>query len=109
MSLIDCYAVIFSSVLATDDPAYGRAAAEMEELAQTMPGYLGMESYRNGAAGVSISYWASEDAIRHWRAQPKHLDVQAQGRAGWYKSYSLKVARIIRERDFTAPLNPGAT
>ena len=76
----DAIAVIFTSELANDDPEYGVAARRMEELAKNVPGYLGIESAREGTTGITISYWESEEAIARWRAHPEHLDVQSQGR-----------------------------
>ena len=86
------------------DRAYDLAAQRMEELARTIPGYLGIESVRAAdGEGITVSYWADEDAIARWRDHPEHLEVQAQGRRSWYDRYELRVGRVGRARSFPAP------
>lgn len=86
---------------AAADVAYGTAADRMEELAATIPGYLGIESSRSAdGTGITVSYWESEEAIAEWRRHPEHLDAQASGRSDWYEWYELRVARVERARSF---------
>jgi antibiotic biosynthesis monooxygenase (ABM) superfamily enzyme len=49
------YAAIFSSMRTECDDGYADMASRMEALAQTMPGFLGLESVREGL-GITISY-----------------------------------------------------
>jgi len=95
------YAVIFTS-LRTDEDAegYARAAEELEALARDQPGFLGIESARDGSgAGITVSYWASEEAIFAWRRVAEHRGAQRKGRGGWYADYTVRVARV--ERSYT--------
>lgn len=94
-------AVIFSSVLAVDDPDYDLAAQRMIDLASTMPGYLGVESARDADLGITVSYWKDEESVRVWREHPEHLEVQARGRRDWYSRYDLRVAHVARARTFS--------
>ncbi len=92
-------AVIFTSHR-TDagDEGYAAAAAAMEQLAAEQPGYLGFESARTpGGLGISVSYWADEDAARAWKAVGEHLVVQQTGRERWYRDYRVRVAVVTRE------------
>ena len=83
------------------DTDYGAAAARMEELARSMPGFLGIDSVRGAdGTGITVSYWADEAAIAAWRDHPEHLDTQARGREEWYEWYELRVGRIERARSF---------
>lgn len=83
------------------DAAYAAAADRMEELARTIPGYLGIESARSGdGTAITVSYWAHEAAVAEWRAHPEHLEVQGRGRTDWYEWYELRVARVERARSF---------
>jgi heme-degrading monooxygenase HmoA len=91
------YAVIFTARLAEDDHGYAEMAARMEELARTMPGYLGIESARNeDGFGITVSYWQSEDAIVNWKQNAEHLVAQHTGRAKWYEDYKLNIAKVER-------------
>ena len=99
------YAVIFTNVRPLGDPeadaAYARTAAEMERLARLQPGYLGIESVRDAAGvGITVSYWASLEAIAAWRAHGEHRLAQRAGREGWYSSYALRVCRVERASRF---------
>lgn len=83
------------------DAAYDAAAIRMEELAASIPGYLGIESARSAdGTGITVSYWESEAAIAEWRAHPEHLEVQSRGRTDWYEWYELRVTRVERARSF---------
>jgi heme-degrading monooxygenase HmoA len=99
------YAVIFSSQRAATDAGYAAMADRMVELAAEQPGYLGIESVRDaGGFGITVSYWASEEAIARWRADAEHRAAQELGRAMWYEHYELRVARV--ERAYGGP-RPG--
>jgi len=98
------YAVIFSSVRTSDDPAgYEMTSQRMVELAAQQPGFLGIESVRGAdGQGITVSYWTSEEAIRGWRDQVEHRLAQQQGRAKWYARFSLRVCRVERACDFAS-------
>jgi heme-degrading monooxygenase HmoA len=103
------YAVVFTSVRAQAGPeadaAYARTAAEMERLARLQPGFLGIESARSeGGVGITVSYWASLDAIAAWRAHGEHRMAQRSGRTEWYAAYALRVCRVERVNMFEAPV-----
>jgi heme-degrading monooxygenase HmoA len=92
------YAVIFTSVRTPADPAgYETMAERMVELARQQPGFLGVESARGAdGLGITVSYWASEAAIRQWREHTEHLVAQQRGRGEWYAKFELRVARVER-------------
>ena len=91
------YAVIFTSRRTAEDHGYSAMAETMVSLARTMPGFLGVESVRDAdGCGITVSYWASEDAIRSWRLHIDHLAVQDAGKASWYAHYEVRVARVER-------------
>lgn len=94
------YAVIFSATLKANAEGYADMAANMEELAKTMPGYLGIESARGeDGFGITVSYWESEEAIANWKKNADHLKAQARGRAEWYEEYQVRVAKVERAYD----------
>jgi heme-degrading monooxygenase HmoA len=99
------FAVIFSSLRTADDPhGYGEAADRMVALARTMPGFLGVESVRGpDGFGITVSYWTSEDAIRHWQQHAEHLAVRRLGRERWYARFQLRVCRVERAYGFARP------
>ena len=90
------YAVIFTSIRNEGDDGYAQAAERMLQLASEQPGFLGFETARQDI-GISVSYWASEEAIKAWKANAEHLTAQQRGKDDWYQWYRIRVCRVERE------------
>ena len=93
-------AVIFTSRRASEHEGYGEMADRMVDLASEQPGFLGIESVQEGAVGITVSYWDSEEAIVGWRKHVEHREAQRLGRGRWYDEYHVRVARVERARSF---------
>ena len=91
------FAVIFTSVHSDQTIGYSEMATEMEKLASTLEGFLGMESLRNDKKGITVSYWKSEDDILKWKQNVDHINAQKIGKAKWYESYRVRIAKVYRE------------
>ncbi len=96
------YAVIFTSVRTDVDQGYGDMADRMVALAAQQPGFLGVESAREGV-GITVSYWNSLEAIRAWKANAEHLVAQQTGRSDWYRQYKTRIAKVERDYGFDNP------
>ena len=98
-------AVIFiSQRTAQDGDGYAAAAAAMDALAAAHPGYCGVESVRDAEGrGIPVSYWATEAEALAWRANSDHAAIRDQGRAHWYESYQVIVARVERGYGWAMP------
>jgi heme-degrading monooxygenase HmoA len=91
------YAVIFTNQRTAGDDGYGDTAARMVTLAAQQPGFLGVESVRGAdGVGITVSYWASEEAIAGWRQHAEHSLAREQGRQRWYGQFSVRVAKVER-------------
>lgn len=100
------YAVIFASRLSRASAGYSDLADQMEQLARTQPGFLGIESARGAdGVGISVSYWRDEEAIGAWKANAKHRFAQKVGMERWYEEYELRVAKV--ERAYGGPPQRG--
>lgn len=91
------YAVIFSNHRTAVDEGYDAMAIKMLELASQQPGFLGVESVRDGL-GITVSYWQDVDSIKNWKAQAEHLQAQKLGHEKWYSSFKTRIAKV--ERDY---------
>ncbi len=91
------YAVIFTSLRTDGDDGYGAMSERMLELVARQPGYLGVESAREGV-GITVSYWRDLESIRQWKAQAEHLAAQALGHQKWYSAFKTRIAKV--ERDY---------
>jgi heme-degrading monooxygenase HmoA len=100
------WAVLFTSQRTPeDDEGYARMAATLDEIAPAQPGYLGMESVRGAdGLGITLSYWASEEAIAGWKRVAVHLEAQRAGHERWYEDFVLRIARV--ERAYTMESSP---
>ena len=94
------YAVIFTAQLSDDTTGYGQMSAKMVELAAQQPGYVGVESTRDREGlGITVSYWADEEALMGWKQVSEHLYAQNMGKQKWYEHYTLRVAKVERHYD----------
>lgn len=96
------WAVIFTLIRTPDDPeGYAATAAEMWQLVREQPGYLAMDSvYGADRKGITVAYFADEEAIRAWRANAKHRVAQKKGREKWYEAYRIRIAKVDRDNRF---------
>ena len=73
------WAVIFTSQRTDGDRGYGHMADRMVELARAQPGFLGVESVRSAdGLGITVSYWASKEAIVAWKRHADHQTAQCR-------------------------------
>jgi heme-degrading monooxygenase HmoA len=89
-------AVIFTSTRTEGDNGYAAMVRSLEERALDQPGYLGIESARDADLGITVSYWADEDAARAWKQVAAHLVAQQRGRSAWYTDYRVRIAVVHR-------------
>lgn len=92
------FAVIFTSLRTEGDNQYAETAKEMLALASEQPGFLGFESARQ-EIGISVSYWASLEAINAWKENLDHRQAQRRAKE-WYRAFCVRVCRVEREYGF---------
>lgn len=92
------YAVIFTSVRTEGDNGYAEAAARMLASASQQTGFLGFETARQ-ELGISVSYWASLEAIKAWKENAAHRETQKQAK-DWYSSFRVRICRVEKEYGF---------
>ncbi len=86
-------------------------AAEMRPLADQIDGFISVERFQsltNPERLLALSFWRDEAAVSEWRKLAAHRRAQAQGRAGIFRDYRLRVAEVSRDyglntRDQTPP------
>ncbi|MFF8093041.1 antibiotic biosynthesis monooxygenase family protein [Streptomyces sp. NPDC016675] len=96
------YVVVFTTVRTQEQSGYGETNARMEELVKDVPGYLGMDHAQTpGGLGITVGYFRDAEALTTWRTNAEHRAAQRRGRAEWYRSYTLHVAKVERSSGFT--------
>jgi heme-degrading monooxygenase HmoA len=93
------YAVIFTSIRTQRDDGYASMSEAMTASAAGQPGFLGVESARE-EVGITVSYWASLEAIAAWKQDGAHLVAQKLGRENWYAAYKTRICRVERDYEF---------
>ncbi|MEO8158077.1 MAG: antibiotic biosynthesis monooxygenase [Betaproteobacteria bacterium] len=87
-------------------PAAGRAqayfdlAAALKADLENIDGFVSIERFQSLTTPekfVSLSFWRDEQAILAWRNLERHRAAQAQGRAGVFADYRLRVASVLRD------------
>lgn len=97
------YAVVFTNMRNTDNEAanqdYAKTAQRMVELGSQEPGFLGIESVRDGL-GITVSYWADTESIKRWKQNCEHLVAQEKGQKQWYAAYKTRICKVERDYGF---------
>lgn len=82
-------------------PDYDALADRMLALARSRPGFLGVDSVSGpDGHGITVSYWATEEALRGWREHAEHAVARRFGREAFYAYWRVRVARV--ERDYAS-------
>jgi len=80
---------------------YVALAQRMNELAQTMPGYISHKGFlADDGERVTIVEFAHEEGMRAWRTNPEHLAAQKLARQKFYSEYHIQVCTVERESKF---------
>ena len=73
----------------------------MNELAQTMPGYISHKGFfADDGERVTVVEFESEEGMRAWRMNPEHRAAQKKARDVYYSEYSIQVCNVVREAKF---------
>lgn len=75
------------------------AAALRPQLEQT-DGFISIERFESLSEPgkiLSLSFFRDEAAVQAWRNTFDHRSAQAQGRAGVFRDYRLRIAGVIRD------------
>ena len=79
-------------------------AAGLRPLLERMDGFISIERFESLSEPgkiLSLSIWRDEAAVRQWRELEPHRSAQAQGRAGIFADYRLRVAGVLRDYGMT--------
>jgi len=99
-------AVIFEVTL---DPAKGERYFELAQALRkkldTADGFISIERFQSLATEnkfVSLSFWRDRAAVEAWYRVADHRAAQAEGRAGIFEDYRIRVAEVFRDYDMEA-------
>ncbi len=87
-------------------PAEGRKqeyldlAGSLRPLLERIDGFMSIERFESLTEPgkiLSLSVFRDEAAVQAWRNTEEHRAAQAQGRAGVFRDYRLRIAGVIRD------------
>ena len=94
-------AVIFDARVSPEGKArYLDLAAALRPLLDGIDGFVSIERFESLSEPgklLSLSFWRDEAAVTAWRTNPDHQAAQAEGRAGVFAEYRIRVAEVSRE------------
>jgi heme-degrading monooxygenase HmoA len=95
--------VVFRSrIQPAAEEAYREAAQTIVPTAMEVPGYLSHKVFSaEDGERVTIVEYASEDAMKVWGRDPRHVEVKKLGRQSFYSEYKVQVCNLIREKSFS--------
>ena len=66
------------------------------QIAKSIPGYLGEESWENPSSGLisNVYYWESMESLQALMAHPAHIAAK-QRQAQWLKGYQVVIAQVL--------------
>jgi heme-degrading monooxygenase HmoA len=79
---------------------YLSIAASLRAELERIDGFISVERFQSLTEPgklLSLSFWRDEEAVKQWRTQAHHRAGQAQGRAGVFADYRLRVASVVRD------------
>ena len=94
--------VLFRSMLTADAGAdYATMAGEMLARAQTLPGFIDFKSFAaDDGEHVAVIRWESQELLRAWTDDLRHVVAQRLGREKWYEYFRVEVAEVVRSYAF---------
>jgi heme-degrading monooxygenase HmoA len=87
-------------------PAEGRKqdyldlATSLRPLLERIDGCVSIERFESLVEPgkiLSLSFFRDEAAVQAWRTTMEHRAAQAQGRAGVFRDYHLRIAGVVRD------------
>jgi heme-degrading monooxygenase HmoA len=84
--------------------AYLRLAGEVEAHARATPGFVDFKTFAaEDGERVSLITFATPEAHRAWRDDPRHQAAQQRGRDEFYLEYSVQVGECDHVSQWAAP------
>ena len=91
------YTATFIFAKGTFDDAFHLLDQEIAEMAKSIPGYLGEESWESATTGPvsNVYYWESLESLQQLMSHPKHLEAKAR-QGDWLAGYQVVISEVLR-------------
>jgi heme-degrading monooxygenase HmoA len=94
--------ILFRSKLTPEAGSdYSAKGEEMLAHAKTQPGFVDYKQYTSAEGErLTVVWWRDEETLELWRNDDEHRGAKKLGRARWYESYHIEVAKVFHEARF---------
>ena len=83
------------------EAAYKEEAQAVAAVARKVPGYIAHKSFAaEDGERLTLVEYKSEEALRAWARDPRHVAAKKLGRKEFYKEYKVQICGLIREGNF---------
>ena len=91
------YSSTFIFAKGSFDDAFHRLDQEIAEMAKSIPGYLGEETWDNLQTGLTsnVYYWDSLEALQQLVSHPKHIEAKSK-QVNWLAGYKVVISQVLR-------------
>jgi heme-degrading monooxygenase HmoA len=91
------YCASFNWEPGTYDSEFNRLNEAIEQVARSLPSYLGVESWQSadGSRKCANYYWADLAALKEFSVHPTHQEAKRQY-SRWYKGYHIVISEVLR-------------
>lgn len=79
------------------DEEFYRLSALIDEIATSLPGFVGVQSWTSADQGLvnASYYWEDEASIQAFARHPRHIEAKRQYRR-WYAGYQVVISKVER-------------
>lgn len=79
------------------DSEFHRLNDMIDQIAQALPGFLGVESWQSadGSRKCANYYWSDLEALKEFSTHPTHQEAKRQY-SRWYNGYHIVVSEVMR-------------
>jgi heme-degrading monooxygenase HmoA len=79
------------------DDEFHRLDQAIAEMAKSIPGYIGEETWENASTGLvsNVYYWESLESLQMLMQHPKHLEAKAN-QDKWLNGYQVVISQVLR-------------
>lgn len=90
------YTATFTFAAGAFDDAFHTLDQAIAQVAKSIPGYLGEESWENPSSGLvsTVYYWETMEALQALMQHPSHLAAKQQ-QARWLNGYQVVIAQVL--------------
>ena len=79
---------------------YFDLAAKLRQEVEKADGFISVERFQSltqDGKYLSLSLWRDREAVDNWHRNRVHAAAQAEGRAGIFRDYRIRVAEVFRD------------